>query len=62
MVIPAIKMQRNDPIELRRRILAMSPAERKRLGINKSTLWYQKGKFAEGIKIELHRNTISKLT
>jgi hypothetical protein len=40
-VIPAIKIQRADLLEIRQKILTMTATERKRLGINKSTLWYQ---------------------
>ena len=42
LTIPSMKIRRNDPIDLQQEILTMSPAERKRLGINKSTLWYEK--------------------
>gem|GEM_PF-5143083 len=37
-----IKIERNDFVEVKEKILNMSANERKRLGINKSTLWYQK--------------------
>lgn len=36
--IPITKIPRNDPIELQQRLMEMSPTERKRLGINESTL------------------------
>ena len=41
-IIPKIKLNRKDNLELRERILSMTPNERKKLGINKSTLWYIK--------------------
>ena len=41
-VIPKMKLNRNDNLELRDKILNMTQDERKRLGINKSTLWHIK--------------------
>ena len=41
-VIPKIRMNRRDTLELRERILNMTAEERKRIGINKSTLWHIK--------------------
>ncbi|MDH3834783.1 MAG: CRISPR-associated endonuclease Cas1, partial [Nitrosopumilus sp.] len=46
-VIPKMKLNRNDNLELRDKILNMSSDERKRLGINKSTLWYIKKNLSE---------------
>lgn len=60
--IPPIKLQRNDSLELRERILAMSPSERRKLGINKSTLWYQKKRIAKGMKIKVYRRVFDKFT
>jgi hypothetical protein len=48
--------------ELQQRILAMSPAERKGLGINESTLWYQNRKLAEGKKTRIYYKVLSKMT
>ena len=47
-VIPKIKLNRNDNLELSEKILKMTPDERKKLGINKSTLWYIKKNLSEG--------------
>ncbi len=47
-IIPKMKLNRNDDLELRERILSMTPEERKQLGINKSTLWYIKKNLSEG--------------
>ena len=41
-VIPALGIQRTDLLEIRQRILTMTPDERKGRGIRRSTLWYQK--------------------
>jgi len=43
-----MKLNRNDNVELRNRILNMTPNQRKELGINKSTLWYIKKNLSEG--------------
>ena len=37
-IIPKIHLNRNDNLELREKILNMTPDERKELGVNKSTL------------------------
>ena len=41
-IIPKMNLNRNDDVELREKILKMTPNERRELGINKSTLWYIK--------------------
>ena len=38
-----------------------SRGNRKKFGINKSTLWYQKKKLREGIKIKIYHNVITKV-
>ena len=58
--VPLLKIRRNDSIELRQLILATTPAERKMLGINKSTLWYQKKQMAQGKKVKVYRKVLSK--
>ncbi|MCL4362780.1 hypothetical protein M1585_04840 [Candidatus Parvarchaeota archaeon] len=55
--VPEVNIDRNDDIEVRDRILSITPAERKRLGINKSTLWYQKKRIIEGKTIKLYKHT-----
>lgn len=60
--IPALAIKRNDTGYIQRRILAMTPAERRMAGINKSTLWYQKRKLAEGKTIKVYDKVLSKLT
>ena len=47
-IIPKINLNRNDNLELREKILNMTSDERKKLGINKSTLWYIKKNLSEG--------------
>ena len=47
-VIPKMKLNRNDNLKLREKILNMSSEESKKLGINKSTLWHMKKNLLEG--------------
>ena len=46
--VPKIKLNRKDYLEFRKKILNMTSDERKRLGINKSTLWHIKKNLFEG--------------
>jgi CRISPR-associated protein Cas1 len=38
--IPEFEIKREDTLEIRNKILSLTPEDRKRLNINKSTLWY----------------------
>ena len=60
-VIPKIKLNRNDDVELREKILNITTNERKQLGINKSTLWYIKKNFCEGKNSKIYEKVISKI-
>ena len=55
--IPLIQLNRNDERDQRDRILSIGTEERKRLGINKSTLWYQQKYIKEGKRIKLYKKT-----
>lgn len=52
-----IEIERNDELEKRERILSITPEERRRLKINKSTLWYQQKSIREGKRIKLYKKT-----
>jgi CRISPR-associated protein Cas1 len=39
----------------------MTHDERKRFGINKSTLWYEKKQLAEGKTVKIYNKVLSKL-
>ncbi|MEX0862671.1 CRISPR-associated endonuclease Cas1 [Nitrosopumilus sp.] len=60
-VVPHITINRNDDLEIREKILSMSPEERKRLGINKSTLWYMKKNFADSKTRKIYSKVSEKL-
>ena len=53
--VPEANISRNDDIDIREKILSITPAERKRLGINKSTLWYRQKAIKEGKTIKLYK-------
>jgi CRISPR-associated protein Cas1 len=60
-VIPKIKLNRNDNLELREKILKMTPEDMKKLRINKSTLWYVRKKLSEGKTPKIYENILLKL-
>ena len=60
-VIPKIKLNRHDELEIRNKILNMTEIERKQLRINKSTLWYIKRNLNDGKTIQIHDKVIKKL-
>jgi len=47
-VIPKMRLNRNYDLELKEKILNMTVEERKKFGINKSTLWHIKKNLREG--------------
>ena len=60
-VIPKIKLNRNDSVELREKILNMTPDERKELGINKSTMWNIKKNLLEGNIPKIYEKVLLKI-
>ncbi len=52
--IPIMQNYRNDDAEVRDYLLNITPEERRKLGINRNTLWYIKMNIREGKKIELY--------
>jgi len=59
--VPKLEIKRNDDVILQEKILKMSSAERRKLGINKSTLWYMKKNLKSGSKIKIYKNTLEKI-
>lgn len=55
--IPKFEIKREDPIELRDKVLGLTIEDRKRLGINKSTLWYMQKHVKEGKRIKLYKKS-----
>ena len=60
--IPTFIINRSDTKELRNTILQITPEDRKRLGINKSTLWYQQKALREGRKIKVYLKVKNKIS
>ncbi len=60
-VIPKMKLIRNDNLELREKILNMTPNERKQLGINKSTLWHIQKNLSEGKTPKIYEKILLKI-
>jgi len=60
-VVPFIEINRDDDLLIREKILSMSPEERKRLGINKSTLWYLKKNVMSKDKIKIYDKILDKI-
>ena len=59
--IPKLKLNRNDNLELKEKVLRMTVAERERLGINKSTLWYIKKNLSEGKTPKIYQKILLKI-
>ena len=60
-VIPKMNLNRNDDVELRKKILNMTSDQRKRLGINKSTLWHIKKNFLDGKTPKIYEKILLKI-
>ena len=61
-VIPKIKLNRNDNVKLREKIMQMTAEERRRLGINKSTLWHIKKNLLAGKTSKIYEKVLSQIT
>lgn len=59
--IPKLIIQREDTAQLRKKILALTTEDRKRLGINKSTLWYMKKNISDGKTAKIYSKVAEKL-
>lgn len=60
--IPSVKCQRNVDMELCEKLLNIQLKDAKKLGLNRSTLWYIQKNIREGKKIELYEKVKAKLT
>jgi hypothetical protein len=60
--IPPFKLERNDEQEFRERILSMLPSERKKLAINKPTLWYMKKNIKSGKAVKIYDKVYERLS
>ena len=60
-VIPKMKLNRNDDLELKEKIMKMTVEERNQLGINKSTLWYIKKNLSDGKTPKIYEKILLKI-
>ena len=56
-----VGIKRNDTMDIRSKVLSLTPKDRKRLGINKSTLWYMQNHIKEGKRIKVYGKVIGKI-
>ena len=56
-----MKIERNDNLELRDKILNMTVEERKELGINKSTLWHIRKNLSKGKTPRIYEKVLLKI-
>jgi len=60
-VIPKMELSRNVNVKLREKVLRMTSEERKRLGINKSTLWHIKKNLSEEKTSKIYEKILLKI-
>ena len=60
-IVPYVEINLDDNLLIREKILPMSPEERKKLGINKSTLWYLKKNITSKDKIKIYDKVLQKM-
>jgi CRISPR-associated protein Cas1 len=59
--VPGVPIKRNDDYKTRDYILNMTPEQRKKLGINKSTLWHIRKNLREGKTVKLYDKVKAKI-
>ena len=59
--VPEFKIKRDDNTDIRSKVLSLTPEDRKRLGINKSTLWNIQKHIKESKRIKVYGKVMGKL-
>ena len=59
--VPEFKIKREDNTDIRNEVLSLTPQDRKKLGINKSTLWYMQKHIKEGKRIKVYSKVMGKI-
>ena len=59
--VPEFKIKREDNADIRSKVLSLTPQDRKKLGINKSTLWYMQKHIKEGKRIKVYGKVMGKI-
>ena len=60
--VPEVKAKRKDNAEIRSKVSSITPQACKRLGINKSTLWYMQKHVREGKSIKVYGKVMGKIS
>jgi CRISPR-associated protein Cas1 len=60
--VPKFVIKREDNTDIRSKVLSLTPEDRKRLGINKSTLWYMQKHVREGKRVKVYGKVLNKIT
>ncbi len=55
------ELKREDSTDICNKVLSLTPQDRKRLGINKSILWYMQKHVREGKRIKVYGKVMDKL-
>ena len=59
--VPELKIKREDNTDIRNKVLRLIPEDHKRLGINKSTLWYMQKHIKEDKRIKIYGKVMGKI-
>ena len=59
--VPEFEIKREDNTNIRSKVASLTPEDRKRLGINKSTLWYMQKHIKEDKRIKVYGKVMEKL-
>jgi len=59
--IPEFEIKRDDNTAIRNKVARLTTQDRKRLGINKSTLWYMQKHIREGKRIKVYGKVMGKI-
>jgi len=60
-MMPEIEIKRNDNSQFMDKIMSIDPDKRKKLKINRTTLWYQQKKIKEGKTLKVYNKTMVKI-
>ena len=53
-ILYCFEIKQEDNADIHSKVLSLTPQDRKRLGINKSTLWYMQKNIREGKRIKVY--------
>jgi len=60
-MMPEIEIKRNDNSQFMDKIMSIDPDKRKKLKINRTTLWYQQKNIKEGKTLRVYNKTMVKI-